>query len=307
MNEENMKENDQISDVNDEKIEYVTEVILGKDPVQPMEGADFFEFNTPLRLNSLFVPLLAFIERYNSGSIQCGYKYSDYIVDKDVFPVVEALGFDTDKFWRLLMFCYDYVCDVCFDGSAYASETPYDQVTRLLGLLNKGWDKDSKLMLVTKNGKASVTLDNAFSMINKWIAEGLDNDPDQSWYNIRTINDDFDCSFPKRESSSVAIWHFAMVLKSFFSLYPEFKGKSVKGGVSLNRNILISNLVYRLGFSKNRSFLNDDETLRGFIRQYKGKRLTTVGRIYSDRLLSYEEKDGKTTLTLTPLEPAKKK
>ena len=68
------------------------------------------------------------------------------------------------------------------------------------------------------------------------------------------------------ESDSVLIWYFAQLILYFFELNPQFKGRAAKGsGISLNKNILISNLIYHTHLSLNKNFLNDDEYLKGYL------------------------------------------
>ena len=84
------------------------------------------------------------------------------------------------------------------------------------------------------------------------------------------------------ESDSVLIWFFAKLMLYFYELHPEFKGRASKGsGVSLNKHVLISNLIYYTGLSQNEKFLNDDETLKGYLRQYKNKEFKNRGQIYN--------------------------
>ena len=86
----------------------------------------------------------------------------------------------------------------------------------------------------------------------------------------------------KEESNSVMIWYFASLLKEFFDLNPQFDGKAKKGDtVSLNKNLLISKLIYYTHISTNDNFKQDAETLKGFFKQYKCKRMTTHSSVYS--------------------------
>ena len=57
--------------------------------------------------------------RYNEKKIDCAYKYENYIKDNDIQATVKGLGMNPDSFWLLILFCYDYACDVCFTGLTY--------------------------------------------------------------------------------------------------------------------------------------------------------------------------------------------
>jgi len=71
------------------------------------------------------------------------------------------------------------------------------------------------------------------------------------------------------------------MLKYFFEINPQFSGRAKKGdGVSLNKNLLISQLVYYTRLSTNKNFLADVESLKGFFKQYKGKILSGISSVY---------------------------
>ena len=83
------------------------------------------------------------------------------------------------------------------------------------------------------------------------------------------------------ESDSVLIWYFAHLLKYFFDLKPQFKGKRKKGDIaSLNKNLLISKLVYYTQLSKNDNFKYGTDTLKSFFKQYKNKDIKGFSNIY---------------------------
>lgn len=74
---------------------------------------------------------------------------------------------------------------------------------------------------------------------------------------------------------------FRFFVAVLFEINPQYKGRAKKcTTVSLNKNILISNLIYYTRLSLNPNFLNDDEVLKGFFKQYKGKEIKARSGIY---------------------------
>ena len=49
-----------------------------------------------------------FAERYNSNQIKIRNKFDEYINNKDIQEYLEILNVNTEKFWYLLLFVYDY-------------------------------------------------------------------------------------------------------------------------------------------------------------------------------------------------------
>ena len=138
--------------------------------------------------------------------------------------------------------------------------------------------EDMTLTLKMKGKSMSITSGKAIINIANILEKHMDEIEDSSLF--RGINDKHYEDF--EESDSVLIWFFAKLFLYFFELHPEFKGRASKGsGFSLNKHVLISNLIYYTGLSRNEKFLNDDETLKGYLRQYKNKDFKNRGSIYN--------------------------
>ena len=112
-----------------------------------------------------------------------------------------------------------------------------------------------------------------------WIKQGYDRDKEViKGYSIEEAQDIFN---PKEESRSVLIWYFASLLKYFFEINPQFSGRAKKGdSISLNKNLLISRLIYNTQLSYNDNFSSDVEILKGFFKQYRGKTLSGKSSVY---------------------------
>lgn len=263
---------------NKEPFNYIINLIRGKGELYTSPDGLVTIFPSIIKLTMPDESLFVFQERFNSGEIQCYYKYEDYRKDKNLQATIKELGLDPDCFWLLIMFCYDYACDVCLSGIRLQ-----DTVKDIIGdFISKLPDENSpKNQLSVKSGKGKSTITNlkAISLIKKWIEQGY-MDEMESLSTLATDSPD-EMFVETEESNSVLIWYFASLLRYFFEINPQYKGRSKKcDTVSLNKLILISNLIYFTRLSRNQNFLNDDEALKGFFKQYKGKVLKSQSGIY---------------------------
>ena len=275
-----------IDDVDSDLIEtrYVKSMIYGKGEIAYISGLSIFD--SIVRSSAGIMVLDEFQYRYNEQKIALRYKYEDYINDKDMQATVTGLGMNPDAFWLLIVFCYDYACDCCCQGiqiAKSAKEHLSDLVNMILENVEVSGRKallkeDMTLTLKMKGKSMSIKSGKAIINIATILEKHMDEIEESSFF--RGKNDKYYEDF--EESDSVLIWFFAKLFLYFFELHPEFKGRTAKGsGVSLNKHVLISNLIYCTGLSKNEKFLNDDETLKGYLRQYKNKEFKNRGSIYN--------------------------
>lgn len=264
--------------IDKEPFQYVINIIRGKgEPYISPDGMVRI-FPSIIKLTMPDDALFIFQERYNSGEIICPYKYKDYIADKDLQATIKGLNLDPEAFWLLVMFCLDYACDVCFSGYEFADSVG-EQIAKLLSVLSD--EKDSSTKISAKSGRNKVIISNkqVISKIEEWIRQGYESE--KTSLNRPAINDFSELVKDSEESNSVLIWYFASLLRYFFEINPQYKGRAKKcTTVSLNKNILISNLIYYTRLSQNPNFLNDDEALKGFFKQYKGKEIKARSGIY---------------------------
>ena len=86
------------------------------------------------------------------------------------------------------------------------------------------------------------------------------------------------------EKESVQIWLFYKMFNDFFNLEPYnklFNVRQKKGStISLSKTLLISRLIYFTKLSKHSKFSDDEDVLKGYIKQYKDKRIDTANSIY---------------------------
>lgn len=276
-----LNEKGQLDDGESSQLRYVYDIMFGED--EPYHNVDWTVVIYPSEVKLIDVPTAAeiFTERYNTGQILCRYKYEEYLNNKDLQDTINGLGLDTDAFWLLVMFCFDYACSMCFD-CFIRRPTRGENIENLINLLPDTNNFKAKLSLKTSKGKIEIESSTTISLILEWIKRGYEQDKDLIHVNRIDVNKGVS-QFVHRndESDSVLIWYFAHLLKYFFDLKPQFKGKRKKGETSsLNKTLLISKLIYYTQLSKNTNFLEDTDTLKSFFKQYKNKDIKGHSNIY---------------------------
>lgn len=265
-----------IDSENVKQFEYIASILMGRGGWELPDG--MLLYDNLLNIETPFNAMYTFAERYNKGEISCPYKYEKYVNDKDLQTTISGLHLDADSFWLLTIFCFDFVCSVCLSGFTI-KDSAQKKIEKFINLLPNDEDSAMKLTLKTDKGKIEIDDSNAISYILKWVKQAYEQNEDAiRGYTLEEAQDMFNY---KEESNSVMIWYFASLLKDFFELNPQFDGKAKKGDtVSLNKNLLISKLIYYTHISTNEHFKDDAETLKGFFKQYKNKKMTTHSSIY---------------------------
>ena len=262
---------------NESQFKYIYNIIRGQgEPYYTPDG--FPIYNSMVYLSMPFEAMDIFEERYNSGKIPCTYKYEDYIKDNDLQATINGLKLDADAFWLLTMFLSDYAYSICLSGFTI-KDSAQRRIEKLIKLVPDSDDSEMKLSISTSNGKLDIEDSHTIFILMKWIKQGYEHDEEAiKGYTVEETKDIFNL---KEESISVLIWYFASLLKYFFEINPQFSGRAKKGdSVSLNKNLLISQLVYHTRLSTNKNFLADAESLKGFFKQYRGKNLSGKSSVY---------------------------
>ena len=266
-----------IDDNNEKQFQYISSLLRGKgEPFYLPDGTPLYP--NILNVNMPFETMHIFAERYNNGEILCPYKYENYINDKELQATINGLQMDADAFWLLAIFCFDFACSVCLSGFTI-KDSARRTIEKFINLAPDDEDSTMKLTIKTDKGKMEIEDSHAITYILKWVKQAYEQNEDaiDGW----TAEEAKDIFNLKEESNSVLIWYFARLMREFFELNPQFEGKRKKGeSVSLNKNLLISKLIYHTHLSTNENFKFDAESLKGFFKQYKNKKITTHSDIY---------------------------
>lgn len=276
---------DTIDCYNKEQFKYINSLITGNR--QPWYSPDMSVMLFPDSILPLQDPqqaVMTFAERYNNQQIKCSLTYDNYI--SDFQDTVSALGLDADTFWLLLTFCYDYATSVCLNGVVMTS-SPKQMIEEFLSnvenLLNDDktqFKSEPTLTLKVKGKTCTITNERAIWAMLAFIHNGMKNLPKDT--NLSIVDGRNEGIFQERtESDSVMIWYFAKLLMNFFEINPQFKSaQRGKQGISYSKYLLISQLIYNTRLSRNENFLLSDETLKGYLKQYKNKEMDTKSDIY---------------------------
>ncbi len=96
---------------NEQLFKYIYSIIRGKgESLRLSDGTILF----PSMINADPQRAIETFEiRYNGNELPTSYTYEKYINDKNLQTVVKGLKLETDAFWLLTMFCFDYALDRC--------------------------------------------------------------------------------------------------------------------------------------------------------------------------------------------------
>lgn len=240
-----------------------------------------------------------FVTRYLSDQVD-KRKLDKYLQAKEILDTIQALGYDKEKFWYLILFILDYstgACLNCFKQNSSPKENIDNLSKRMFQNIesidlnkSKYAELKSPMRLILEiDGKRKTVIEDAntllyiVAMLTNGLVEYKENfNLNYSFTTMKHIIKDSKVEFEYDTlSNSILIWYFAKMFLYFFELKPPIKGISKKGSlISLNKNLLISRLIYIIGLSKNESFYNSDETLKGYLKQYKNFEINTINGYY---------------------------
>ena len=258
-----------------EPFQYIEKLIYGDGLIFSTPDEMVKIYSSPVITTYPGDAILNFQDRFNDNKIPCYYKYEDYLKDSDLQETIERFDLNPDFFWLLIMFSYDYVYDVCFNGHCYP-ESLGTQINSLISLLNQ----DPVITVKSQKKKLLINNVSLISKLKEWIQAGYKAEKEKldKELPIDSIDELF---IEKEESNSVMIWLFATLLKFFLDRHITTKKRRTKEeGISLNKLQLISILIYQTRLSRNKNFLYGDEALKGFLKQYKNKQIKTYSPIY---------------------------
>ena len=231
-----------------------------------------------------------FIRRYNQNKLYGNFTYEDYIAHEDIQNTLKGLGVDIDKFWFLLLFIFDYTCGTCLDGMK-ATGIGIEQLTKFAKAIADNHKEINQFgvsfkkpitISVKVEGKHQIVVDNANAIgyLATTIINNLKEIEEHPWMQSQQVS----MTTNAEEKESIQIWLFYKMFNDFFSLSPydkRFNVRQKKGSsISLSKTLLISRLIHFTKLSMNKNFSEDEFTLKGYIKQYKDKRIDTVNSIY---------------------------
>ena len=269
----------------DTRLEYMEAIAVKYVPdvdIDPATGERYVCGTTALPL---------FIRRYNQNELYGNFTYEDYIANEDIQNTLKGLGVDIDKFWFLLLFIFDYTCGTCLDGMK-ATGIGIEQLIKFAKAIADNHKEINQFgvsfkkpitISVKVEGKHQIVIDNtnAIGYLATTIINNLKEIEEHPWMQSQQVS----ITTNAEEKESVQIWlGFYKMFNDFFNLSPYnklFNVRQKKGStISLSKTLLISRLIYFTKLSTNKNFSEDEFTLKGYIKQYKDKRIDTVNSIY---------------------------
>ncbi len=234
-----------------------------------------------------------FAARYLSNKIKVGESALDeYLKSYNILNTIKALGYDIEKFWYLTLFINDYSYGYCFKGTKL-NNTPREDIeelfNRILGNINAFKENEpipdfERLMEISFKieGKHKFVINNPVTIFYlAWmckiqldeIEKGGILDDRTTRGKLRNGRIVFDTL-----SNSKHVYFFAKMFLSFFKLFPS-KNEGTKNK-RINKRLLISQLVYIMGISKNENFLLDDKNIKGYLNLYKDEKDKILNMLY---------------------------
>lgn len=241
--------------------------------------------------------LPTFKERYNNRLIKMPLTYEEYKKNKEIQLTLAGLEIDSDKFWFLLLFIWDYTQGQCFNAQELAP-SPIGELNSFIKLLSQykaagenpltdqiQFSKDITLSIQI-NGKEVQTIQhpNTIGYLLSLCEKSFQSFCDMELEDMIAM-----CEVPLKdtsntESNSSQIRYFTLLFKSMLQPFPNGimttqKRRSRNNEVSYNVTFLISRLIYLTRISPNEEFNLDERTLKGYLSN-KSKLTNVKNRIY---------------------------
>jgi len=231
-------------------------------------------------------PLLErYISRYNTSATKSELKKLDklkarlneFLSHKEFGETLIFFELDTEKFWHLLLFVYDFSYNQCTDGIKHISslttlQTIIDKITEnteLHPLQSPTFKEETKITFCI--GKKKYTIEDCPTILRicSRLKEDVDTSDDWNWQNIKSY-----MKSETSESTSVLAYAFYLHFITFFNSYQSIISKrKIKDSPSKREKQLIGDLIFFTGIIQNESISIDPDYLKTLIKRYKDYQL----------------------------------
>jgi hypothetical protein len=208
-----------------------------------------------------------FVARYNSGKhLKHEFKFNDYIYHKEIAKRLKDLGLDSEKFWYLLLFLYDYSIHYCIDGHCLTT-TDEEQLDKFREALTD--TRDVKI-IVKKGSNQLAVIDNDFLIDS--IREHCSKIRVGKVYSFKEI---------KATKSNYLAYYLAKQILSFTSLVDSIRERK-KGKTKMldAEKWLCAHLIHYTGIIKSSSMVVSLEYLKRLFSRYEDKPLLRMNSVY---------------------------
>lgn len=224
--------------------------------------------------------------RYNARKLRHKFTVEEYMQDKELQGYLKALELDSEKFWYLLLFCYDYSWGICMKGIEI-NKFPVEYIRDLVDAIYSNYAGSGMLgaifnepiSITLKVGRKNIVIDNnnAIACIAKFCDDGLENNDLTNLPNGHFVDITRKCS----DSVSVLAYYFSKMIISAFNHQEQVKEKRKKGAnLSDKEKMVIAHLLYLTGIISNESVRESDEYLKAILKRYKNTEIKKLNSFY---------------------------
>ena len=229
-------------------------------------------------------PLLdRYISRYNTSAIKfkkldkLKARLNEFLSHEEFGETLTSFELDTEKFWHLLLFVYDFSYNQCTDGIKHISslttlQTIIDKITEnteLHPLQSPTFKEETKITFCV--GKKKYTIEDCPTILRicSRLKEDIDTSDDWNWQSIKSY-----MKSETSESTSVLAYAFYLHFTTFFNSYqPIISKRKIKDSPSKREKQLIGDLIFFTGIIQNESISTDPDYLKTLIKRYKDYQL----------------------------------
>ena len=224
--------------------------------------------------------------RYNARKLRHKFTVEEYMQDKELQGYLKALELDSEKFWYLLLFCYDYSWGICMKGIEI-NKFPVEYIRDLVDAIYSNYAGSGMLgaifnepiSITLKVGRKNIVIDNnnAIACIAKFCDDGLENN------DLTNLPNGHFVDIPRKSSDSVSVlaYYFSKMIISAFNHQEQVKEKRKKGAnLSDKEKMVIAHLLYLTGIISNESVRESDEYLKAILKRYKNTEIKKLNSFY---------------------------
>ena len=219
--------------------------------------------------------------RYNARKLRHKFTVEEYMQDKELQGYLKALELDSEKFWYLLLFCYDYSWGICIN------KFPVEYIRDLVDAIYSNYAGSGMLgaifnepiSITLKVGRKNIVIDNnnAIACIAKFCDDGLENNDLTNLPNGHFV----DITRKSSDSVSVLAYYFSKMIISAFNHQEQVKEKRKKGAtLSDKEKMVIAHLLYLTDIISNESVRESDEYLKAILKRYKDIKIRRLNSFY---------------------------
>lgn len=269
-----MTTNQQIESLQDDRLQYVIELcyIINLE-VYEDGGCSIGDWANCFRV------------RYNNKKIKHHFTFEQFLTNKEVIDTIQGYNLDIEKFWYALLFIYDLTISKTINIAEY-NKSIYSDMTALQSYLDNHANtkllfyedyKDAKECFSNGYSTASPSLINLIKGFVNRVLSDIEEHPEQrDW-----IETSFYHGYTRSLSNSYQIILFYKTFRTLFEALKLPHKKKKSGEVTnYNKKLLISRLIYFCGLTVNESYLTDEATLNGIIKQYEQYPFMEQSKVY---------------------------